>query len=69
MELIQMISTPWWLIKWPKPKLSIEKLTKDGTLKVIKYPNLFIAKDRTFAQNFIKKMNLLMANNISTNES
>ncbi len=37
----------------PKLKLSIEKLTKNGTLKIIKYPNLFTIKERTFAQKFI----------------
>jgi hypothetical protein len=55
--------------KIPKPKSSIEKLTKDGALKVIKYPNLFNSKKRTFTQIFIKKGNMLMVNNISTNES
>lgn len=37
----------------PKLKLSIEKLTKDGTLNIIKYPNFFTIKERTFAQKFI----------------
>jgi hypothetical protein len=54
--------------KFPKPKSSIKKLTKDGALTIIKYPNLFTIEKRTFIQNFIKKGNMLMVNNISNNE-
>jgi len=36
----------------PKLKMSIEKLTKDDVLKVIKYPNLFTAEESTFTQKF-----------------
>jgi hypothetical protein len=39
----------------PKLKMSIEKLTKDDVLKVIKYPNLFTAEESTFTQKFIKR--------------
>lgn len=35
--------------------MSIEKLTKDDVLKVIKYPNLFTAEESTFTQKFIKR--------------
>jgi hypothetical protein len=55
--------------KFPKPKPSIKKLTKDGAFIIIKYPNIFTIEKRIFTQKFIKKGNMLMVNNISTNES